>query len=412
MNWNNYKYIITSGCSYSVLIENTLHTHVHYEKIHNEFNKLKKSILGDGSLNPKIIQTNNDDNIINIDVSLPSQTSEWILHSTQYAIQKLIQLGVKSENIYCFVEWTQYNRYTIPHDSYIKLSDVKVDSFLKVYGKDTKLNINYIKNQFKVRRLDELPNVGVIENRLYLSANQLTSKNFKTLPTEWELWYETHKTRYHKTSNIELLTKYLSNIISLQSYLKSLNIQYNFCNMQSEFSGWIESGLEYEQKIKLGRKYHPYYLNAKDDIIYNNKYIETIKLGEFVENVYPQITHLYNLIDFTNWWFYESDSFTRGGIDEYMFDTYGIHAYTKIKGDIQLPTQEFIGGPNWHPTELLYTLLHNKICFNNPFFKINPKWITFINDKLNEDINYDGISKNNLTYSAKYMKNFIKYESK
>jgi len=412
MNWNNYKYIITSGCSYSVLIENTIHTHTHYEKIHSEFNELEKSVLGNGLTNPKIIQTNSEDNIINIDVSLPSQTSEWILHSTQYAIQKLIQLGVKSENIYCFVEWTQYNRYTIPHDSYIKISDVKVDSFLKIYSTDTKLNINYIKNQFKFGRLDKLTNVGVIENRLYLSANQLTSKNFKNLPTEWELWYETHKTRYHKTSNIELLTKYLSNIISLQSYLKSLNIQYNFCNMQCEFAGWVENGFEYEQKIKLGRKYHPYYLNGKDEIIYNSQYIETIKLGESVEIVYPQITHLYNLIDFTNWWFYESDNFSRGGIDEYMFDTYGIHAYTKIKNNTQLPTQEFIGGPNWHPTELLYTLLHNKICFNNPFFKINSKWITFINDTLNEDINYDGISKNNLTYSTKHINNFIKYESK
>jgi hypothetical protein len=412
MNWNNYKYIITSGCSYSVLIENTLHTHVHYEKIHNEFNKLEKSVLGNGSTNTKIIRVNNDDTIININVGLPSQTSEWILHSSQYTIQKLIEFGVDPKNIYCFVEWTQYNRHTLSHENFIKLSDVKLNNLIKIYSTDINLNINFIENEFKFATLDELPNVGVIQNKLYLTANQLTEINFKNLPMEWQSWYENGTINYNKTSNLELLTTYLNNIISLQSYLKSLNIKYNFCNMQSEFSGWIEKGLEYEQKIKLGRKYHPYYLNSKDEIIYNSQYIETIKLGESVENVYPQITHLYNLIDFTNWWYYESDNCSRGGIDEYMFDTYGIHAYTKIKNDTQLPTQEFIGGPNWHPIELLYTLLHNKICFNNPFFKINPKWITFINDKLNEDINYDGISKNNLTYSAKHINNFIKYESK
>ena len=61
-------------------------------------------------------------------------------------------------------------------------------------------------------------------------------------------------------------------------------------------------------------------VHSKNEIIYNNNYTETIKLGESIEIVYPQITHLYNLIDFTNWWFYESDNCSRGGIDEYMFD--------------------------------------------------------------------------------------------
>ena len=51
-----------------------------------------------------------------------------------------------------------------------------------------------------------------------------------------------------KTTNIVFLKHYLNNIISLQNYLKSNNIKYNFCNMQSEFDGWIPTGFEFEQK--------------------------------------------------------------------------------------------------------------------------------------------------------------------
>jgi hypothetical protein len=183
--------------------------------------------------------------------------------------------------------------------------------------------------------------------------------------------------------------------------------------MQSEFHGWVKSGFEYQQKIKKGTKYHKYYVNGSSNIVENLNYNNTKSLGIHITEAYPQITHLYNLIDFTNYWLYNNDEYKFGGIDEYFLNEYDIFGYSNLMhwtGD-KINSFDIVGGYNWHPTEILYTLLHNEVCFNNPFVRVKSEWNDYLKKMLNEDIDYDGITKHKISCSKQYYKTILKYES-
>ena len=71
----------------------------------------------------------NSPNTILINVAVSSQGSDWQSDSTIYVVQKLLELGVKAENIYSVVEWSQWHRnyYILPKfliNDYLK-TDIK-----------------------------------------------------------------------------------------------------------------------------------------------------------------------------------------------------------------------------------------------------------------------------------------------
>lgn len=403
MNLKDYKFIVSSGCSYGVMMKNLFFNHTYLNTIYSKFN-------GDR------LDYNYDKNkIVFLGAGLPSQSSEWALHSTQYIINALLKLGVESSNIYCFVEWTQYNRITNPIENFINTSNIKVDNVL-IHHLNSHFDNRDITELFKfinITALQKLPNIGIIDKCYYINSNSL-------LPTEIDdvfgidgkLMYEKQFKIHQQTTNISFLKNYLNNIISLQNYLKSNNINYNFCNMQSEFTGWIEDGFEYQQKLKFGNQYHKYYINGKQNIVQNLNYDSIKNSGIHLINAYPQITHLYNIIDFSKWWFYNKNGYNFGGIDEYFLDTYDTYAYSNLMhyNSKEINVYDIVGGYNWHPTEILYTILHNTAAFNNPFVKVKQEWIDYLLNLLNEDINYKGITKHKLACSKSYYENIITYE--
>ena len=113
---NKFKYIINSGCSYGEMAESIKKP---IETGLNDSNQVKD----------KWFIT--DDDVVIIDVALPSQGAEYISDSTIHTVNYLTKLGVLPKNIYCFIEWSQWSRITIPpykfidYKKHLKFSDKK-----------------------------------------------------------------------------------------------------------------------------------------------------------------------------------------------------------------------------------------------------------------------------------------------
>jgi len=402
MNLKDYKFIVSSGCSYGQMTRSLYTAHSFQNKIFEDFGEdISEYIFG-------------KDKTIFIDVAVASQTSEWALHSTQYVINKLIKLGIPSENIYCFVEWTQYNRFSNTTENFININKIPKIKFFNYDIHSNNFKIVKLINEINIQILNNLSGIGVIDNCFYINSTALDIKNVEEiLGFDGKLMVEKQCEIVRKTTNVTFLKHYLNNIISLQHYLKSNDIKYNFCNMQSEFEGWVKSGFEFEQKLKYSStKYKKYYQNS-NQIIKNLDYETHKNEGIHCVNAYPQISHLYNLIDFSNWWFYKDDGFRYGGIDEYFLHKYDIYAYSNLmfwNDGNNIRIQDIIGGHGQHPTDIMYSLLHNTAAFNNPFVKIKEKWIDYLNTLINEDIESIDITTHKISCSKKYYESIIKNE--
>jgi hypothetical protein len=405
MNLNEYKFVVSSGCSYGQMIQSSHTQHSFQRKIFDDFGEDVSDY------------TFGADKTVFINAAVASQSSEWALHSTQYIINKLLNLGIPSENIYCFVEWTQYNRFSNTTENFINLKKLPKIRFFGYGIHSNDFKIVKLLNDINIQIVHDIMGIGVIDECPYINANAMQLSNIENVfGLDGKVMVQKQIEQYRNTTNLTLLKHYLNNIISLQNYLKANNISYNFCNMQSEFDGWIPNGFEFEQKLKHSAWiYKKYYENHNyPNFIIKNLNYETVKNdGVHCINAYPQISHLYNLIDFSNWWFYKKNGFRFGGIDEYFLHEYDIYAYSNLmfwSNDGKLRMIDVLGGYNQHPTDIMYSILHNTAAFNNPFVKVKEKWITYLTELLNEDIESDDITTHKISASKKYYETIIKNE--
>jgi hypothetical protein len=172
--------------------------------------------------------------------------------------------------------------------------------------------------------------------------------------------------------------------------------------MQSTLSEWSfnrDAGIIQHPLFNTGN--YPYIEN-EDKWVPNPNFNPTNNPESDIEKVMPEIKSKMDQINFNNFWFYESDRFRRGGIDEWSLDNLKETGYINIKSseDIRNFSYDQIV-PNYgeHPNMTSYIFLWNKVAFNCNFLKVKPEFEKFISEKYWEDYNYDGVSKNNITLS-------------
>jgi hypothetical protein len=340
------------------------------------------------------------DELCYIEVSLASQSSEYISDSIIHTIDKLIKSGVSPEDIYVFVEWTEYDRIAVHQEKYINSDKIKWR---------TNINTNqwqFCENNIEVYNSDLLLALGKVGNLLYLNPTHTCDTLIKQLGSEAIFWQKESIEYELKIPQITKLKRYIDNILKTQNFLKLNNIKYNFAFMQSEFSSWV-----FDEKTLLGyKKYRndlskPYIrFDNLNKVFINKNYNPVASVTEDIEVVFPELKNLFNQLDLKNFWFYDNDKYRRGGIDEWCIDTYGMFGYFDDNFDFKSDTYVRFT-PEWgnHPNKILYSLLHNKMCFNNTFFKIRDEWEYYINEKFNEDINCNEKTKNYLTYSKQHI---------
>ncbi len=395
MNLSNHKFVIASGCSYATTL----------------------SSLDNKSLNVNL-DTNGD--IIFIEIGCASQGADWAYDSIVYTVEKLFELGVKSENIYCFVEWTQLERVTITQSH--SLNDFFIQNTWNVNyhqyhikGNDAEI-LSFLHNKLKIRALDGVHNIKSIDNLFYINPlhtdpNSISKFNDVELDFHFNVLMD-----YEMKIPFEVkVKKYLDNILNLQRYLKSHSVTYNFAMMQSQFSGWF-----IDETDSIIHKYTRY--ENKPTSIVNNSYIEinqnykqklNISESDDLITVCPQFRPLFDKIDFTHWWFYERSGYRYGGIDEYALEEFGIYGYLTTEYDIRnvfdnLDVSHINPSFGYHPHAFIHVLLTNDMMFSNKFFRVTDDTINHINEMVNEDIHSKNKTKHNLTVSASEMEKYIK----
>lgn len=385
MNWNNYKYIVASGCSYATTISSL--------EVKNLDVKLDTS-----------------DNLIFIEVGCASQGSDWAYDSVMYTLETLRKLGVKSENIYCFVEWTQIERITINQPAYShqllndNIAKEKQDGHFYIKGNDDTI-IQQLYDSLNIKCLQDVHNIMSIDGLFYINPLHTDPNDISKLNNiDFEFYFNVGL-EYELRIPMEIrVKKYLDNILNLQRYLKSNSIDYNFVMMQSQFSAWGVG----DNDIVV----HKYTLNSNKPMLLNNgkfkvntKFKENLNISESddLTNIFPQFRPLFNQIDLSNWWFYNKGGYRYGGIDEYTLGEYGNHGYLFTSFDVRFESEvnpeRFMASFGYHPNAFVHVLLVNEMMFNNKFFKVSDETITKIKDMVNEDINTKNRTKHNLAIS-------------
>jgi hypothetical protein len=161
MNLKDYKFIVSSGCSYGVMMKSLIDDHSYLETIYIKFGKDR-------------LEYNYDkDKIIFLGAGVPSQSSEWALHSTQHIIHTLLKFGVNSSNIYCFVEWTQYDRITNSIENFIDTSSIELDRVIQYHTNSHQTNRNIIElfKYLNITAIKKIPNIGLIAGCYYINSN-------------------------------------------------------------------------------------------------------------------------------------------------------------------------------------------------------------------------------------------------
>lgn len=395
MNLQNFKFIIASGCSYAITLSSLEH-------------KL---------LNVKL---DTNDNLIFIEIGCASQGSDWAYDSTIYAIQKLMGMGVKPENIYCFVEWTQIERITINQPAYShkllndNIAKEKGNKHFYIKGSDNDV-IEELYNVFDVKCLQDVHNIMSIDGLFYINPLHTDPNDIKNLnDIDFEFYFNVGL-EYELNIPMEIrVKKYLDNILNLQRFLKAYSIDYNFAMMQTQFSAWMVGDNDAVIHKYTLNSNKPTYLKSKNVIGINTKFKQNLDITEADDliSIFPQFKPLFNQIDFSNWWFYEKGGYRYGGIDEYALEEFGLHGYLFSSFDVRFPTGEitpdrFLPSFGYHPNGFVHVLLVNEMMFNNKFFKVSDETITNIQTMFSEDINSKNITKHNLAISSDSMKKYI-----
>ena len=279
-NLNNKKIIICSGCSFTnTFITNPPITQILTDKNKWYWTDWLQELLGEEYLIINVgNQTNDNASITNI-----------VLHT----IGDLLKLGVSKDNIQLAIQWTNPFRMSF----YVETDKPKS-------GVHTVKFIDTDKNGF-----------------WYLTGGYNDTNVLNDIiPTEF---LQTYLPFYN--NKVNCYNRFFKDVLLLQSYCKLNNIKWISFFMNDSFTqDYYEFGNTYQnvdKKVTIG-----------DDLLkYKNLFNNKNKKCVWDEN--ENISYLKEMIDFNNFWFYESEDFKFGGIYEWTIRNYDRNVLSKYKED-------------------------------------------------------------------------------
>lgn len=419
MDFSNYKFVVSSGCSYGRLADYTFNIFdylIEGKRLRDEYGEVDWLDI-DG------------DKIISINLSLGSQGSDWQSDSLIYVVDELLKLGIKPENIFCLVEWSQWHRFSVhpPHHYELDFNKFDFEEFnfgpmcrfefyeiqrgVTLTHGDVREDLSFFYNYFNFLRSNEFPNLGSIQDRLYMIPRHTNPSHFQKLGPEYEFFYEDILKIENRLPVENKLKTYFDNILRTQYFLEKNNLKYNFLFMQSTLSDWkfSKNGVLNHPLFNVGLS--PYVIVGGAAVL-DPKFNPTNNPQSDIEKVMPEIKTKMDQINFDNFWMYETERFRRGGIDEWAMDNMTELGYVEIspnKLDYNFTIDEVLPNYGHHPNLVSYIMLWNKVAFNCNFVKVKPEFEKFIWEKYMEDYNYDGITKHNITLSKKEWDRITKF---
>lgn len=307
------KYIINTGCSYGVM-----------------FRSFKEFTKGNHS----------DFKII--DLHCDSTGADYAKRSVIYTISKLIQNGVSPTDMYVITEWSQPNRLHIelPKEFCNEvLSDIAHTE--KSFVLDN--TFNRIENQYPIEFIGKYKSLTtVFGDRVYANIEHSDLESFEDKNLHFYI-KEFIKNSPINNKPIDRLENYLTNILDLQSFLKSFDIKYSFFLMNNSFEGYYDNFANFSYTKETLN------LVQKDEII-----LPSLKDFYHIKDFSSYLLQTWNLLDLSNFHFYKTENFNFGGIDEYSMEKFGHISYTSAANPWDIPTNGYVTSFGAHPHDSIY----------------------------------------------------------
>jgi len=309
------KYIINTGCSYGVM-----------------FMSFKEFTKG------------NDTDFRIIDLHCDSTGADYAKRSVVYTISKLIESGVSPKDMYVITEWSQPNRL------HIELPQEFCDEILK--GEEWALEktfvldntFNRIENQYPIDFVGKYKSLTtVFGDRVYANIEHSDLESFEDKNLHFYI-KEFIKNSPINNKPIDRLENYLTNILDLQSFLKSLGVGYSFFLMNNSFEGYYDNFSNFS------------YTDETRDIVQKEKIILP-NLSEYnhIKDFSDYLNKTWNLIDLSNFHFYQTENFNFGGIDEYAMEKFAHQSYFAAANPWDIPEDgSYVTSFGAHPHESVY----------------------------------------------------------
>ena len=227
----------------------------------------------------------------------------YISRAAIWQCEDILRRGVDTEDIFLIVMWSGVDRFEVLssnksplHKDYI--SGGKNRWWLSNYNRDIHESESvWLKSSIPYMQWDNM------------AVRDLFDKYWKYLYSEQESFLKT-----------------LEYILRVQNYCEVKNIKYKFCSWQNIFNQYyfeVPSGYERNGQKLSGHetwimdwfdtehwtpnRFWPKELNQKIS-----------KDTPLLKDIYPQTTHLWDMIDFDKFWFYDDEQVEYGGLAEWV----------------------------------------------------------------------------------------------
>jgi hypothetical protein len=222
----------------------------------------------------------------------------YISRAAIWQCEEILKNGVDVEDIFLIIMWSGIDRFEV------------------LSSNDSPLHNDYIsgdKNRWWLSNFNhyvhESESVWLKSSIPYMQWDNMAVRDL--FDKYWKYMY----------SEQESFLKTLEYILRVQNYCEVNKIKYKFCSWQNIFnrydfddpSGQKLSGHEiwimdwFDDEHWTPDRFWPKELNQKIS-----------KDTPLLKDIYPQTTHLWDMIDFDKFWFYEDDQVEYGGLAEWV----------------------------------------------------------------------------------------------
>lgn len=285
-----------------------------------------------------------------IDLHCDSTGADYAKRSVIYAVSKLIESGVSPKDMYVITEWSQPNRLHIelPQEFCDEIfNDIEKSHTEKTFVLDN--TFNRIEDNYPIEFVKKYKSLTTIfGDRIYANIEHSEVESFENKNLHFYV-KEFIKNSPINNKPIDRIENYLTNILDLQTFLKSLNIQYSFFLMNNTFEGYHGGGFE--------GTYTNLTYTIQNSEFFKREKIVLPNLKPFVQmkDFSDYLQKIWNLLDLSNFHFYETDNFNYGGIDEYAMEKFGHISYTAGANPWDIPKDgTYVTSFGSHPHESVY----------------------------------------------------------
>lgn len=281
------KFILTSGCSYTLPMQYT-------ENILTKNEKWEYGFARGG---------------------VGSASIKYLKHSVISFINRVIENKIELDNVYVVGNLTQFGRRCF------KFNEV-----------ERKLCINLLlenKHEDEIIWNDMISGItkyydGFSDVNGILYSSLVSSDSFmKKFPNDIRERMQTYTNSYNFLSFEEMVLDYFTDLIILQTFLKKNNVKYTLFFMNNIIEGWSEN---YKNHIYTSNKG---YFKVPDMSNTNN-----------IRYISNEVNSLFELIDFDNIVLYSNEKYKFGGIDEYAIENFKV---TNLTGWDTAEIKEYYG---------------------------------------------------------------------